>query len=263
MENFMNILVASIVFVVFVVIILQYVLNLWFSGHIHEATRNIFEIFTEGFQTEEDEEEEDKDDGGVKPEQTPEQTPEQKPEQKPEQTPEQKPETNLIGDTTDYATMNSTNISELYDKVNQQTDIIRTLKVPYTEKAYVATYNKSEVASAVNMNVFNNLLTLLQEAIKPNDIDLKTNIGITQLYQYTGNESIDELISELSLLSEQTIANQHKSLPTDSCTDADSICIQKIYKQFDRKLEADYIAKVAVIVNSQQTIIDKVLQKQE
>lgn len=251
----MNVIVASIVFVIFVVIILQYAMDLFVSGHIHEAARNLLGVFTEGFESVDEEDSMPE----VMSDAKAEEKADAKAEEKAESTPEKKLDATSI-DGTDYATLNATNISELYDKVNSQTDIIRTLKVPYSEKANIVSYSASDSPTGVNMNVFNNLLTLLQQAIKPNDDDLKSNVGITQIYQYTGNESINELISELGLLSEQTIANQHKSLPTDACNDA--VCIQKIYKQFDRKLEADYIAKVAIIVNSQQTIIDKVLQKQ-
>lgn len=169
--------------------------------------------------------------------------------------------------TVDYATMNSTNITELFDKVNTQTDIIRTLKQPYSDKFQTVKFDGSigDQNTDINTVIFSNLITILRSAIQTNDNDLKTNPGITEIFQYSGNESIGELINELGLMTADNIKKKHDGVSTASCTVTDAAekvaCVSKIYKQFDRKMESDYINRVMAIVDAHQRIIDRILEK--
>lgn len=167
----------------------------------------------------------------------------------------------------DYATENATNITELFDKVNVQTDIIRTLKQPYSDKYDVVKYDPTigDENTDINTTIFSNLTTLLRNAIQKNDEDMKTNSGITSIFQYSGNDSIGELINELTMLTADNIKKKHEAVSTASCTTGEGVektsCINKIYKQFDRKMEADYIKRVMKIVDAHQKIIDRILEK--
>ena len=135
-HDFLNILVASIVLAVFIVIVGKYIIT--------NYSDKFRKYYTEAFASLEDESEEKPEEKSV-----------EKSVEKSEEKPVEKPVETSID--TDYATMNSTNMTELYEKVNKQTDIIRTLKVPYSETSKQVKYNvMASNADEVNMTIFTN-----------------------------------------------------------------------------------------------------------
>ncbi len=290
--DLINIIVTSLVFVFLLSIFIQYLIDLWYKL----PERNILYKFKEGFEDMLN---------GTDPEKTidskkttdPENTADSKNTADPEKNTNSKKEENEVsldisGGTTptttpstsmtpipstltpepdylnvDYATMNSTNITELFDKVNTQTDIIRTLKQPYSDKFQTVKFDGSIGNADVDINtvIFSNLIAILRSAIQTNDNDLKSNPGIIEIFQYSGNESIGELINELGLMTADNIKKKHDGVSTVSCTVTDAAekvaCVSKIYKQFDRKMESDYINRVMAIVDAHQRIIDRILEK--
>lgn len=282
--DLINIIVTSLVFVFLLSIFIQYLIDLWYKL----PERNILYKFKEGFEDMLNGDESEKTIDSKKPTDF-ENTADSKLF---ENTEKNNVSLDISGGTTttttlstsmtpipstltpepdylnvDYATMNSTNITELFDKVNTQTDIIRTLKQPYSDKFQTVKFDSSIGNSDADINtvIFSNLIAILRSAIQTNDNDLKSNPGITEFFQYSGNESIGELINELSLMTADNIKKKHDGVTTVSCTVTDAAekvaCVSKIYKQFDRKMESDYINRVMAIVDAHQRIIDRILEK--
>lgn len=164
----------------------------------------------------------------------------------------------------DYATENSENVADLFDKVNTQIDMIRTLKEPYTDAIKTVSYNRD---LSGNMLIITNLKTLINVAIAANDKDLQTNPGITKMFQYGGNDSIGEIIADLASLDEAKLVELCKKKNYSMCEKIDSAtdrasCVLKIRKQCQREIEASYLARITTIVDGHQRIIDRILKKQ-
>ena len=222
--NIIKIVVSSFVFVFLLFIIVNHVINTWFLGNVHESDRNLIEKF----------------------ETTPTTTP---------TTPTEAP---------DYATENSENTANLFDKVNLQLDQIRTLKEPYSEIVKTVNFNRD---LSGNMLILSNLKTLVNIGIVNNDNDLQTNPGITKLFQYGGNDSIAEIIADMATLDKAKLAKLCKKKNISECDKIESAtdratCVAKIQKQCRQEIEASYIKRITTIVNGHQRIIDRVLKKE-
>jgi hypothetical protein len=158
---------------------------------------------------------------------------------------------------------NSETIANLFDKVNTQIDMIRTLKEPYTDAVQEITYNR-DVSG--NMLILSNLKTLVNAGIAINDKDLQTNAGITKIFQYGGNDSLSEVIADLSEMNETKLAELCKNKNTSACEKISSTtdrasCISKIQKQCQKEIEASYLNRVSSIVEAHQRIIERILKK--
>lgn len=165
----------------------------------------------------------------------------------------------------DYATENSNNMSDLFEKVNTQMDVIRTLKVPYTENVVTIKYD-ANASTDSRLTVFNNLLNLLRGGIAPNDVDLRTNEGITKYVQYGGNDGINDIITELSFIDDKYLDDMQNKVNTDACNKKSDVekqlCIEKTQKQNLRKTEYDFIKRVMTIVDSHQKLLDRIMENQ-
>jgi len=141
----------------------------------------------------------------------------------------------------DYASQISINMSDLFEKVNKQLEITKTIKIPISTDTITISYNRN---LATNMIVYGNLLTLINDGIMRVEEYLKN----VQTYQYIGNSSIQKMSDELAKINETTVlANCNSSSATsDDCL---------------RKNEYDMIQRVMVIVDSHQKTIDKILEK--
>jgi hypothetical protein len=143
-------------------------------------------------------------------------------------------------ETMDIAIENSTKLVELFDKVNTQMDIIRTLKTPYSNKIIEIKYLTDDTVSPDTL-IQTNLLHLIRNGISPNDKDLQTNPGIKTLYPYGGMSAIiDKLAQSISI----------------QCTTVTDI--NKCYRMSNQK----NIARIENIINTHQTILDKIMEKQ-
>ena len=164
----------------------------------------------------------------------------------------------------DYSTENSENTANLFDKVNLQLDKIRTLKEPYTEIVKTVSFNRELTG---NMLILSNLKTLVNVGIANNDQDLQKNPGISKLFQYGGNDSIAEVISDMSTLDEAKLIELCNKKDTTECDKIESAidratCVAKIQKQCRQEIEASYIKRITTIVSGHQRIIDRVLKKE-
>jgi len=164
----------------------------------------------------------------------------------------------------DYSTENSENTANLFDKVNLQLDKIRTLKEPYTEIVKTVSFNRD---LSGNMLILSNLKTLVNTGIANNDEDLQKNPGISKLFQYGGNDSIAEVISDMSTLDEAKLIELCNKKDTTECNKIESAtdratCVAKIQKQCRQEIEASYIKRITTIVSGHQRIIDRVLKKE-
>jgi hypothetical protein len=167
-------------------------------------------------------------------------------------------------DAPDYATENSENTANLFDKVNLQLDQIRTLKEPYTEIVKTVNFNRD---LSGNMLILSNLKTLVNTGVANNDQDLQTNPGITKLFQYGGNDSIAEIIADMATLDEAKLTELCNKKNTSECDTIESAsdratCVAKIQKQCRQEIEASYIKRITTIVSGHQRIIDRVLKKE-
>lgn len=167
-------------------------------------------------------------------------------------------------ETPDYATENSENTANLFDKVNAQLDKIRTLKEPYTEIVKTVSFNRD---LSGNMLILSNLKTLVNAGIANNDQDLQKNPGISKLFQYGGNDSIAEIIADMATLDEAKLDELCKKKNTTECDKIESAtdratCVAKIQKQCRQEIEASYIKRITTIVSGHQRIIDRVLKKE-
>jgi hypothetical protein len=236
--NIIKTVVSSFVFVFLLFIIVNHVINALFLGNLYESDRNLIEKFETT---------------SVAP-----------------TTP-----TTSVAPTTpttpvapteapDYATENSENTANLFDKVNAQMDKIRTLKEPYSEIVKTVNFNRD---LSGNMLILSNLKTLVNMGIVNNDKDLQTNPGITKLFQYGGNDSISEIIADMATLDEAKLAELCKKKNMSECDKIESAtdraaCVAKIQKQCQREIEASYIKRISGIVDGHQRIIDRVLKKE-
>jgi predicted nucleic acid-binding Zn-ribbon protein len=143
-------------------------------------------------------------------------------------------------ETMDIAIENTTKLTQLFDKVNNQIDIIRTLKTPYSNKVVEIKFLTEEGVSPDTI-VQTNLLHILRNGVKPNDNDLQSNAGIKKYYSYGGMMPIiDKLI--------QSISSQCTAI-TD---------INKCYRMSNQK----NISRLETIINTHQSILDKIMEKQ-
>jgi hypothetical protein len=159
---------------------------------------------------------------------------------------------------------NSETIADLFDKVNKQIDIMRTLKEPYTDAIKTVNYNRD---LSGNMVIISNLKTLVNIGIVGNDTDLQKNEGITKVYQYGGNDLVGEIVADLASLDEVKLTGMLNLTKTPLCdsiasaTDKET-CVAKAKKQRLTEIEAEYLKRTTAIVNSHQRILDRILEKQ-
>lgn len=159
---------------------------------------------------------------------------------------------------------NSETIADLFDRVNAQIDILRTLKEPYTDAIQTVSYDRD---LSGNMLILSNLKTLVNVGIVGNDKDLQQNPGIVKVYQYGGNDLVNEIITDLASLDEVKLTGMLNLTKTPLCdsiasaTDKET-CVAKAKKQRLTEIEADYLKRTTTIVNSHQRILDRILEKQ-
>lgn len=271
--DFVKTIVSALVFVFLLIIIVNHIINLWFSGEIHESVRNGLEGFEEAS-------------SAPTSSSTPTSIPSSAPSTSssapstsssaapttssaPTSSPTSIPSSSLgptsaPTDQPDYATENSENIANLFDKVNTQIDMIRTIKEPYSESVATVKYNR-DLSS--NMIVFTNLQSLVNIGIAVNDKDLQTNPGIVKLFQYGGNDSIGEIVADLASIDETKLVELCKKTDTSLCERITSAidratCLAKIQKQCVREIEASYIKRVKTVVEGHQRTLDRILKKQ-
>lgn len=143
-------------------------------------------------------------------------------------------------ETMDIAIENTTKLTQLFEKVNNQIDIIRTLKTPYSNKVVEIKF-LTENGVSPDTVVQTNLLHILRNGVKPNDTDLQSNDGIKKYYSYGGMMPIiDKLIQSISA----------------QCTAITDI--NKCYRMSNQK----NISRLETIINTHQSILDKIMEKQ-
>jgi hypothetical protein len=226
--NLAKTVISAFIFGFFVFMIITHISKLWFSGALHESARNGLEGFSS--------------------------TSTSAPSSAPTSAPT----------ATEEPTENSEIIADLFDQVNKQIDIVRTLKEPYTEQIKTVSYDRD---LSGNMIILSNLKTLVNVGIATNDKDLKTNAGIAKVYQYGGNDTIDELIADLASLDDLKLTGMLNLTKTPMCdsiasaTDKET-CVSKAKKQRLKEIEKDYLKRVNTVVDSHQRILDRILEKQ-
>jgi hypothetical protein len=124
--------------------------------------------------------------------------------------------------------VSSSDISELLDRVNTQTDIIRTFKGSFDPVPPL----KIDGTGDERIILLKNIKLLLNNGVFKNETDLKE-------YEYFGNKIVNTLVSEVNSLNMET--------PT-SITDID-------------KKEIDYVNRSRSIVLEHQKIIDLELKR--
>ena len=159
---------------------------------------------------------------------------------------------------------NSETIADLFEKVNKQTDILRTIKEPYTEQIKTVNYDRD---LSGNMLILSNLKILVNVGVVTNDKDLKTNAGVAKVYQYGGNDTIDEIIADLASLDDLKLTGMLNLTKTPLCDSIASAteketCVAKAKKLRLKEIEKDYLKRVTTIVDSHQRILDRILEKQ-
>jgi hypothetical protein len=222
--NLAKTVISAFIFGFFVFMIITHISKLWFSGALHESVRNGLEGFADATTA-----------------------------------PSSAPSTKMEEDMS-----NSEIIADLFDKVNKQTDIMRTLKEPYTEQIKTVSYNRD---LSGNMLILSNLKTLVNLGVVINDNDLKTNAGIAKVYQYGGNDTINEMISDLASLDDLKLTGMLNLTKTPLCDSIASAteketCVLKGKKLRLKEIEKDYLKRVTTIVDSHQRILDRILEKQ-
>ena len=218
-------MISAFIFGFFAFMIITHISKLWFSGALHESARNGLEGFSSTTA----------------------------------------PTTAPTSPTaTEEPTENSEIIADLFDQVNKQIDIVRTLKEPYTEQIKTVSYDRD---LSGNMLILSNLKTLVNVGIATNEKDLKTNAGIAKVYQYGGNDTIDEMIADLASLDDLKLTGMLNLTKTPMCdsiasaTDKET-CVSKAKKQRLKEIEKDYLKRVNTVVDSHQRILDRILKKQ-
>ena len=124
--------------------------------------------------------------------------------------------------------VSSSDVSELLDRVNTQTDIIRTFKGAFDPVPPL----KIDGTGDERIILLKNIKLLLNNGVFKNETDLKD-------YEYFGNKTINTLVSEVNNLNMETPA---------SITDID-------------KKEIDYMNRSRSIVGEHQKIIDLELKR--
>ena len=229
--NIVKTIISAFIFSFFAFIIMNHISKLWFSDALHESVRNSLEGFVD-------------------------------PTSDPTST--SAPASTTAPAQTEYSISNSEIIAELFDRVNAQIDVVRTLKEPYTDAIQTVNYDRD---LSGNMLILSNLKSLVNVGIANNDKDLQTNAGIAKVYQYGGNELVAEIITDLASLDELKLTGMLNLTKTPLCDNIESAtdketCIAKAKKQRLKEIEADYLKRTTTIVNSHQRILDRILEKQ-
>jgi hypothetical protein len=170
----------------------------------------------------------------------------------------------------DYSSQISTDMSELFEKVNNQMEITKTIKIPISTDTVTISYNRD---LAPKIQIYGNLSTLVNDGIMRVEQDLKN----VQTYQYIGNDSVKNMADELAKINDSTVSAKCKIESFEdmnSTTSAPSIPIvpsatsettAPTYSASAlsclRKNEYDMIQRVKVIVDGHQKTIDKILEK--
>ena len=141
----------------------------------------------------------------------------------------------------DYASQISTDMSEIFEKVNKQMEISKTIKIPISTDTVTISYNRN---LDPKIQIYGNLLSLVNDGIMRVEQDLKQ----VQTHQYIGNASVQNLADELAKITEATV-----SANCNSSTGTTEDCL--------RKNEYEMIQRVKVIVDNHQKTIDKILEK--
>lgn len=122
----------------------------------------------------------------------------------------------------------SSNISELFQRMNAQSDVIRTFKGSFDPIIPL----KIDGTGDNRIIVLKNIKLLLNNGVFKNETDLKA-------YEYFGNKTINTLVSEVNNLNLET--------PTSIC-------------DIDKK-EVEYTNRTRDIINEHQKIIDLELKR--
>jgi hypothetical protein len=121
----------------------------------------------------------------------------------------------------------STTMADLFDKVNLQMDIIRTIKL--SDKIVPITIDNTAVDPFI---ILSNLKLLINNGIYKNELDIKDAYK-----NYIGNKEVQLLTSDIN------------SVNLESQTDLGTIY----------NLETSFLKRCQSIVNSHQKLIDKIL----
>ena len=154
----------------------------------------------------------------------------------------------------DYASQISTDMSEIFEKVNKQMEITKTIKIPISIDTVTISYNR-DVQNAQKMQIYVNLLTLMNDGVMRVEQDLKN----VQTYQYIGNASVQNMADELAKITEATVSTKCGIVEDISATPAPTYSAS--VTSCLRKNEYEMIQRVKVIVDSHQKTIDKILEK--
>jgi hypothetical protein len=170
----------------------------------------------------------------------------------------------------DYASQISTDMSDLFEKVNKQMEISKTIKIPISTDTVTISYNRD---LAPKIQIYGNLLTLMNDGVMRVEQDLKK----VQTYQYTGNPSVQNLADELAKITEATVSTkcniesfEEMSSTTSAPVTTDSVATtapttaptnSASAESCLRKNEYEMIQRVKVIVDNHQKTIDKILEK--
>jgi hypothetical protein len=254
--NFIKTIVSALVFGFFLFIVVNHIINTWFSGALHESDRNRLEGFVDATET-----------ATSKPTETT--------SAKPTETTSPMVAATSFPIATSSATSsvpiapadgisNSEMISDLFDRVNLLLDQIRTLKKPYSDTATTVSYNRD---LSGNMVILSNLKNLVTMGVDKINTDLQKNPGILELYpSYSGSDSIKQIISDLGSLDENKLDADCSKKDMSSCdkiasaTDKE-VCIAKIKTQCLKDIETSFLKRVLSVVDEHQRTINKILKK--
>lgn len=172
----------------------------------------------------------------------------------------------------DYASQISTDMSEIFEKVNKQMEITKTIKIPISTDTVTISYNR-DVPNAQKMQIYVNLLTLMNDGVMRVEQDLKN----VQTYQYIGNDSVQNMADELAKITEATVSTKcgivesfedmtatSAPIPPSAPISTDVTTAPTYSASVTsclRKNEYEMIQRVKVIVDSHQKTIDKILEK--
>lgn len=267
--NFIKIIVSALVFGFFLFIIVNHIINTWYSSALHESDRNRLEGFA--------------DESSTTPASTSTPPTTETMSAKPTETTSAKPTETLSAKPTETISpmvaattfpmattdpgntiSNSEMISDLFDRVNLLLDQMRTLKKPYTDTATTVSYNRD---LSGNMVILSNLKTLVTMGVDKINTDLQKNPGILELYpSYSGSDSIKQIISDLGSLDDKQIdtvcakKDMSSCLKIESATDKE-ICVAKIKTQCLKEIETSFLKRVLSVVDEHQRTINKILKK--
>jgi hypothetical protein len=159
-----------------------------------------------------------------------------------------------VGTEIDYASKISTDMSDLFETVNKQMEITKTIKIPISTETIKVSYNRDLTPK---MKIYGNLLTLMNDGIMKVEEDLKN----VKTYEYIGNTSVKKMSDELAKVTEATVSTNCSIEAFEDATDTPLKTITPAADACLRKNEYDTIQRVKVIVNSHQKTIDKILEK--